>query len=259
MAIITISRQYGSQGDEIAHQVCEKLGYRYFDKRVIEQIASSMGLAEGEWIDVAEEAYHHQIGKNLLNRIRCLPVANILQTMMTPSEKKFVMAANWAEDATGASVKQVRWLSEQEERLFIRDVILNAYQQGDFVIVGRGGQIILKEKPGVLHVRIIAPEDTRATYLAMQQHLQFETARTLIHEHDRAAAHYIKTWHQADWDDPLLYHLSINTAVSTRDAAVQTILAAAQRLSEGKPSGYERGCRQRVWERLQPQPARITF
>ena len=35
MTVITISRQYGSGGDEIADRVCELLGYRHFDKRLI--------------------------------------------------------------------------------------------------------------------------------------------------------------------------------------------------------------------------------
>ena len=51
MAVITISRQYGSGGDEIASRVCELLGYRYFDKRMMAQVASEAGLSSKEVID----------------------------------------------------------------------------------------------------------------------------------------------------------------------------------------------------------------
>ena len=231
MAVITISRQYGSPGDEIARQVCEALGYRYFDKRTLERIASSMGMAEGEFVDLMEDALQPQPAwKEFLSRIRYFPNANLVPPIMTIPEEKFAKTGNWGEDTTGANVKQVRWLSEKEESLFIRDVILNAYEEGNFVIVGRGGQMILKDKPGVLHVRIVAPEDVRAESVAAQQHLNNEAARTLIHEHDRAAADYIKRLHHADWDDPLLYHLIVNTRTNTPDLAVQMILTAARHI-----------------------------
>jgi cytidylate kinase len=55
MAVITISRQYGSPGNEIAVRVCEILGYHYFDKRLMAQVASEVGLSEQEIVDFSEE------------------------------------------------------------------------------------------------------------------------------------------------------------------------------------------------------------
>ena len=57
MAVITFSRQYGSGGDEVADRVRERLGYRYFDKRLMAQVASEMGLSEGEIVDFTEADY----------------------------------------------------------------------------------------------------------------------------------------------------------------------------------------------------------
>ena len=272
MAIITISRQYGSQGDEIAHQVCEALGYRYFDKRTLECIAASIGVAEGECLDVTEDTFYarHVWERLLENMIQRIPSASLFQMVnMTPGmiwkSQEYVneitepvMVGSWIEDAAGNCVKQLRLLGRKDERVFIQDVILSAYQEGNFVIVGRGGQIILKGKPDVLHVRIVASEDARAANLAMQQHINIETARTLIHEHDRTAADYIKTLYYANWADPLLYHLVINTDTSTREFAVQTILTAAQRLLEDNTRTDQYGFRQKVFERLRPQLARMA-
>ena len=44
MAVITISRQLESDGDEIAHRLCDKLGYQYFDKNAMVQIGREIGL-----------------------------------------------------------------------------------------------------------------------------------------------------------------------------------------------------------------------
>ena len=272
MAVITISRQYGSSGDEIAHQVCEAVGYCYFDKRALARIASSMGLVEGEFVDFPEEAYHcRPVWERLLNSMvqripsyRIIQMAEDVPEAISNSQDYFggatgiVMACSWGENAAGASIKQLRVLNQKEESLFVRDVILNAYGEGNFVIVGRGGQVILKGKPGVLHVRIIAPEDARAANLAAELHLSMNAAKKLIHEHDRAASEYIRRFYQANWDDPLLYHLIINIDTSTRDAAVQMIIAAVRRILEGKSPEYEHGFRHSAWGRLQPQPARIT-
>src|SRR3989337_1001608 len=57
MTTITISRQYGSGGDEIANRVCDILSYRRFDKRMLVQAAVQSGLSEQEVIDYSEEDY----------------------------------------------------------------------------------------------------------------------------------------------------------------------------------------------------------
>ena len=55
MAVITISRQYGSGGDEIAAQVCERLGYHFFDKNLMAQVANDVGLSVQEVVDFPED------------------------------------------------------------------------------------------------------------------------------------------------------------------------------------------------------------
>ncbi len=55
MAVITISRQFGSGGDEVASQVSQRLGYRVFDKNMMAQVAADMELTEGEFVDFSED------------------------------------------------------------------------------------------------------------------------------------------------------------------------------------------------------------
>src|SRR5512142_1927322 len=57
MATVTISREYGSGGDEIASKVCEILGYRYFDKALMAQLVTETGLSESEMVDFWEDNY----------------------------------------------------------------------------------------------------------------------------------------------------------------------------------------------------------
>ncbi len=57
MPVITISRQYGSGGKDIAARVCEILGYSYFDKNLMARVASEVGLSEDEVLDLSEDNY----------------------------------------------------------------------------------------------------------------------------------------------------------------------------------------------------------
>jgi hypothetical protein len=56
MAVITLSKQYGSGGENIARRVYEITGYRYFDKALMAQVAHEEGRAEGEVIDYSEDS-----------------------------------------------------------------------------------------------------------------------------------------------------------------------------------------------------------
>ena len=56
MAVITISRQYGSGGTEVANRVCELLNYKYLDKEIIAAAAAEAGLSGGEVVEFHEEA-----------------------------------------------------------------------------------------------------------------------------------------------------------------------------------------------------------
>ena len=66
MAVITISRQYGSGGDEIATRLWNVLGYRYFDKRLMAQVATEAGLSPTEVVDSSEDNYE---ARSLLERL----------------------------------------------------------------------------------------------------------------------------------------------------------------------------------------------
>lgn len=57
MAVITISRQCGSGGDEIASQLCRSLGYRRFDDKLMAQLVHQAGLAPNEVADFSEDGY----------------------------------------------------------------------------------------------------------------------------------------------------------------------------------------------------------
>lgn len=197
MAIITISRQVGSGSEEIASQVAKLLGYRHFDKRLMIKVAAEMGLSENEVVDFSEE---HFQAAGFLDRL----LGRHSQTVVRVSTRK--------RDSTGAETLTMEQLDEAFCINLIETAIQAAYEQGKLVILGRGGQAILKNKPGVFHVRIVAPLDVRVRRIqAEKKGFTAEGARDWATEQDRKTAEYLKRFFGIRWDNPMLYHLVINT------------------------------------------------
>lgn len=216
MAVITISRQFGSGGREVATRVCELLEYRYFDKGLMVQVAAEVGLSENEAVDFSEEHYK---GKRLIERL------------LRPGPYAVAEIPTWKRDtATGAETLSVQELDEARFVNLIRGVILAAYDRGNVVILGRGGQAVLANLPGVLHVRLEAPLSGRILRIQQRERLDFEAARKLISERDRAVVKYLGEIFEIRGDDPQWYHLTLNTSKWSLEAAAQLIVSAVGQL-----------------------------
>lgn len=216
MSVITISRQYGSGGDEIAAQVCERLSYKYFDKQLMSKIANEVALAEVQMSDISEDTYK---GRSFLDRL-----------LGGSSRVKTAEIRSWTRDTSGGRNVLVETLDEEATINLVRATVEAVYKHDNIVIIGRGGQAILQKKPGVLHVRIEAPPEKRV--LNVQQHEEISEigARNLIDEKDKAAEAYLRRFYSINWNNPLLYHLVINTGKFKIAAAVQLICESVKYL-----------------------------
>ena len=211
MPVITISRQYGSGGEAIGNRVCEALGYSYFDKDLMAHVASEAGISEDDIVDFSEHAYKMRgFFDRLFGRRRSAAEA-------------------WT-DTIAQQTLSVEALDEARNVNLIKDTIIEAYKHDNVVIVGRGGQAILREQPGVLHVRIIAPLGARVLRVQAEQNLSLDEATLRVKRRDEAAAAYLERFYDIDWDNPLLYHLIINTGKWEVEDAVQIVLTALAHL-----------------------------
>ena len=181
MSIITISRQTGSLGDEIAKATAEKLGYKYIEKLQISKVLSKLGFSVSD-VDKYDE-------------------------------KK-------------PSVWQTLSMQKRLFALLIRAAVYELAAQENVVIVGRGGQVILKDIPEAIHVRIIAPYAARVGRLIEQKRYEEKKAQQVIRQCDRDSSGYLNTYFDADWDDSELYDLIISTRAITLDKGVELITSA---------------------------------
>jgi cytidylate kinase len=222
MAIITISRQYASNGNDIAEKICESTGYYLFDKRIIAETAVDVGLSDEEIVDFSEENYK---------------IKGFFDRLFGGSHLHV-----WKEMEDGGRTSEEVHLSEENALILVRRAIENAYKKGDTVIVGRGGQVILQDAPDVLHVRVETPLEERIQRVRSHPKLANRSfigplearraALDLIEESDSASADYLKRFHGVDWSDPMLYHIVVNTGKLKVEQAVRLIIETARQLEK---------------------------
>jgi len=111
---------------------------------------------------------------------------------------------------------------------FIQGVIYDFARKGKVIIVGRGGQVLLKDLPGVVHLRIIAPFDIRIRRIIEQSGGDEKQATRILRRNDRDSSGFIQSVFDVDWDEPSLYDLVINTQKLSVDTAVKMILESIQ-------------------------------
>jgi cytidylate kinase len=181
MNAITISRQTGSQGDELALQVAQRLGWQRVCRDLINQAALAAGVPQVALAEIDELGFFG----------------------LRPSARD--------------------WQAYQRQ---VERIITDLANVGHVVIVGRGGQMALRGRPDVLHVRVVAPLENRVTFLQQEKNISAESARAWLQASSKARAHYIRRSYRVDLDDPTLYHLVVNTGMLDVAHAVDLVVQA---------------------------------
>ena len=178
---ITISRQLGSQGTQIAREVGTRLGFGVLRREVINEAARRAGAPE-----VALAAIDY-LGLFDLH----------------PSQEAC-----------------------RSYRQAVREVIEGLADEGEVVIVGRAGQVVLAGRPDVLHVRIIAPPDVRIKRIEALQDIPTAAARAQMERSDHTRREYLHCAHDVHWNNPELYDLVLNTERMTVASSADLICRA---------------------------------
>lgn len=101
--------------------------------------------------------------------------------------------------------------------------ILRLAQIGNCILVGRGANLVTKDMPNVFHVRLVASLEKRVERAMKVFNYDKKTAANYIKKKDRGRKRYIKDNFDADVDDPLIYHIVVNTDFVAYEEAAQMI------------------------------------
>ncbi len=235
MPVITVSRQRGSMGSYIALEVARKLELRYLDREIIQSVAREAGI-EAEAVEAIEEkAGRLARVRNLLNLRPKLPAVASASIREQESLEERVRAL-MDRDGVSHGVATARLESgaglEYIPRLdyldLVASVIVDQAAQGQAMIVGRGGQMILRNRPGVLHIQVTAKFETRVYNIIQREGVKWREAAHRLRLADEQRGGYMRRFYNVDWLDPGLYDLVINTDQIPLNVAAEMIIMAAQ-------------------------------
>lgn len=196
---ITIAREYGSGGAQIGALVAKRLGWRFLDRALIEEIGRA---AEVDSSTV--QAYDERVESWLEQLLAALAKGVLVEGAGSPAA--------------------ARLFDSECLVAFARRMIVEAAAMGNCVIIGRGGQCILQDREDTLHVFIYAPWPERVNRVRRRIAANVDVEAAL-REIDRQRATFIRKYFQQDWQSPHLYDLMLSSILG-EEVVCDTILCA---------------------------------
>ena len=194
---ITLSRQAGSGGHAVAEKLLQILQdgspgqpWAMFDKNLVEKVLED----------------HH-----LPNRLaRFMPEDRISELSGTMDE--------------------LFGLHPPSEELVRKaaETILQLAELGNVILLGRGANVITSRLKNAFHVRLVAPVEKRVKFLQEQNGISAKAALEMLERLDLGRRRYLKKYFGKDIDDPVLYHLVINTDCVGHENAARIIAEAVK-------------------------------
>jgi cytidylate kinase len=203
--IVTFEREYGSGAAEIAGLVAKRLEWKLWSQMLTERIARELGCDERhvEEREERKDPLYYRLFKSFMR-------GSFEGTM---AEAR----AGGLADAEG-----IRQCSEK--------LVRAAGEEGNAVIVGRGGAYYLRDRPDAFHVFIYAPFDEKVRRLQRQGKREKEAVE-LVETIDQDRAEFIKQYFGVEWPARHYFHLMVNSTLGEDTAAeivLQAIAAAGQ-------------------------------
>ena len=239
MTVITLSRQRGSLGSYIALEVARKLDLKYLDREILQSVGQEVGVDEEDVEAIEEKAGRLARVLRLLGARPKLPAVasaslreesafdDRVQALMDHEHVSQEVAV--ARLTSGAGLEYIPRVDYLD---LVTSVILEYAQQGQAMIVGRGGQMILRGRPGALHVQVIAKFETRVFNIIQREGVKWREAAYRVRQADEQRAGYMRRFYNADWLDSGLYDLVINTDQIPAETAVELVIQAARAVAE---------------------------
>ena len=194
--IITVEREYGSGGGEVAQLLSERLGWKLWDDLLTEEIARLANCPKAV-VEVREERndpLYYRLFKSFL-RGSYEGSINAYKLKLVDSETILKMT----------------------ER-----VVRHAAGKGNCVIVGRGSQHFLEDNPETLRVFLYAPREDKVRRVISRGKTESE-AQELVDTVDRDRVDFIQRYFHVEWPSRSVYHIMLNTSVG-EGTVVQAIL-----------------------------------
>jgi cytidylate kinase len=194
--VLTVEREYGSGGADVASKLAERLGWKLWDQLLTDEIARKMDCSSRTVAEHEErrDALHYRLFKAFMR--------GSYEGSLNAPRMKMVDADCIREVAEG--------------------VVTAAAKEGHSVIVGRGSAYYLKGRADAFHVFVYAPFEEKVKRL-LKTGKSVEEARHLAETVDLDRAAFIKQYFGVEWPARQYFHLMINSTIG-EEAVVETIM-----------------------------------
>lgn len=193
--IITVARQFGSGGKEIAKALADELGIDFYDKELISMAAKESGMSPEVFEKIDEQATNsllYSLSMGLYN------FGNGFSAMgdLPVNDKLYIIQH-----------KMIKKLADK----------------GPCVILGRCGDYVLKDYDNVVSIFINADMDYRKEHAVKYHNVDPRRAEQVVNKADKNRANYYSFYSGQKWGQAQNYDLCINSGRMTRDDAVSVI------------------------------------
>ena len=184
--IISIGREYGSGGHEIAEKLASKLDLPLYDRNMIEEIALDKNVDHSEL-----EKYDESPKKRLFSRtVRGLSASN-----------------------------------EQNVANMQFDYLKQKASHGkSFVVVGRCAETVLKGNNALISIFILGDMENKVNRIMKLRNMSMDEAKSAINRHDRTRKAYHNSYSEMKWGDSRNYDITVNSSKIDLDEIVEMLL-----------------------------------
>jgi len=194
--IITIGRQLGSGGKLIGKQLAEKLGYKFYDKDIIAEIAKENGLNAALFDGLDEK-----------------PTNSFLYALVMGVQSGKGLYYQYNDILNGDNIFRIQ-----------ADIIKGIAKEGDCVIVGRCADYILRNSENITKIFLYADNPHRIKTLIERNGVSEKEASSAISKADKRRANFYNFYTNQSWGHVENYDIALNTATLSRDNAVDILL-----------------------------------
>jgi cytidylate kinase len=197
MPIITISKDYASGGRKLGRLLAKRLGYHYVDKSLFQKIAEDLNVSE-RTLESFEKSREYRISNSFSK----------------------LFSQNYIQRIVGHDKSVVE---EQEYQTSLKDLILKTAEEDDVVIIGRAAYFFLKDMKNCYHFHLVAPMDWRKKYAMKEWNIPKNTIHEVIERHDKNQRWFLRSICGECFNDPVLFHLTLNMSRISIEKAVKII------------------------------------
>ena len=197
MAVITVSRQFGAGGLTLSQSLAKRLDYAFFDNEIIQMVAEKAQVSNN-WVQSIEK----EAGGKLHQFINRLMPKGVVDRIL--------------DDQHG-------YIDEEIYLDLLKKIIRQIASVGKCIILGRGGQYILKDFPDTFHILLIADREYRLRFIEAKYKLKRQEAEQVITAEDRRRVNLYRKFDKSDYDMPSHYHLTLNMSKLSLDTATQIV------------------------------------